>query len=61
MRDDEITLAIFEGKGWRVHGDEPRPNLAEQGSCAWLLGWDGDLGPTASGSGDKITRTTLDE
>jgi len=44
VRDYKITLEILEGKGWHGHGDEPRPNLVEEGVCAWMVGWDDDPG-----------------
>jgi uncharacterized repeat protein (TIGR04076 family) len=37
MREYEIELEIFEGKGATVTGP-PYPNLAEEGICAWMLG-----------------------
>jgi len=37
MREYEITLEIFEGKGAIVPGDD-FPNLVEEGLCAWMLG-----------------------
>jgi len=44
MRKYDIELEIFEGKGWHGRGDEPRPNLVEEGVCAWMVGWDDDPG-----------------
>ena len=37
MREYEITLEIFEGKGATITGP-PYPNLVEEGLCAWMLG-----------------------
>jgi len=37
MREYEITLEIFEGKGATVTGDD-FPNLVEEGLCAWMVG-----------------------
>ncbi|MFC2099663.1 hypothetical protein ACFLSF_02405 [Candidatus Bipolaricaulota bacterium] len=39
MREYDITLEIFEGKGATVTGP-PYPNLVEEGLCAWMLGDD---------------------
>jgi len=39
MREYEITVEIFEGKGATVTGDE-LPSLVEEGLCAWMLGDD---------------------
>ena len=44
MRDYEITLEIFEGKGGHFSSEGPFPNLVEEGICAWMLGCDEDPG-----------------
>jgi len=42
MREYEIVLEIFEGKGATIVGDD-FPNLAEEGLCAWMLGDEDEL------------------
>jgi hypothetical protein len=37
MREYEIELEIFEGKGATITAP-PLPDLAEEGLCAWMLG-----------------------
>ena len=38
MRDYEIELEIFEGKGGELRTDGTRPDFAKEGICAWMYG-----------------------
>jgi len=44
MREYEIELEIYEGKGGRVRSDGPPVSFTEEGICAWMCGWDDDPG-----------------
>ena len=38
MRDYQIDLEIFEGKGGEERGDGTYPDFAQEGICAWMYG-----------------------
>ena len=44
MRDYKIEIQIFEGKGGHGELDDPRPDLAKEGICAWMYGRGDDPG-----------------
>jgi uncharacterized repeat protein (TIGR04076 family) len=38
MREYKIELEIFEGKGGQLREDGSRPDIAQEGICAWMYG-----------------------
>ncbi len=42
MRDYQIELEIYEGQGGQARADGTRPDLVQEGICAWMYRGDGE-------------------